>query len=55
MYRVKRTKQEIDEVLNKCLNQMDKGRSQYPGMFYEDGIRECIDWLVSDNPDPLFE
>lgn len=42
MYRIKRTEQEIDIILNRCLDQMDEG-SAYPGKTYEDGIREAID------------
>ena len=54
-YKIKRTSEEIDDVLNRCLDQMDKGGSTYPGMTYEDGIREAIDWLTSDNREPLFD
>lgn len=54
-YEIKRTDEEIEDLLNRCYPAIDSGRSRFPGMSYEDGIREAIDWLTEDEPesDPL--
>jgi len=52
-YTVKRTDEEIDAVLNDVAEQMDVGGSKFPGMTYEEGVQNAINWLtgqVDDNP-----
>lgn len=47
-----RTDKEIDEVLNKASESMEHG-SKYPGMSYEDGIKNMYEWLcglIDDDP-----
>ena len=46
MYEVKRTDKEINDLLDRCAEQEDKGGSRYPGMSYEQGIRAAIDWIT---------
>lgn len=41
MYKIKRTENEINEALNVCQNQIDKGGSHYPGKTYEEGIYDA--------------
>lgn len=53
MYELVRTSEEIDGLLNQCSEGFDNG-SRYPGMTYEDGIRDAIRWLTdTDEPGPL--
>lgn len=55
MYRLQKTDDQINAVLNRCAEQEDKGGSAFPGMTYEQGIKEAIEWMISDNNDSLFE
>lgn len=53
MYELARTPQEIDDTLNICAFAEDEGGSAYPGMTYEQGIKNAIEWLTGrtdDNP-----
>lgn len=50
MYEIKRTAEEIDRVMNWAAEGVDEG-SHYPGMSYEDGIRNAIEWIVGDQED----
>jgi len=42
---VKRSQEEIDDVLNKAADGMDMG-SKWPGMSYEEGVHNAINWLL---------
>ncbi len=55
MYEVKREATEIDEVLNICAEQGEKGGSKYPNVSYEQGVLEGIAWLVGHIIDPPVE
>lgn len=55
MYIINRTDGEIDDVMNRCANQTDRGGSAYHGMTYEEGISDAINWLTGDDPEPLFD
>lgn len=51
--KVVRTEEEVNEVLDKCSQQEDEGGSRWPGMTYEQGVRNALDWItgnVDDNP-----
>ena len=50
-----RTQEEIDAVLNRCVEADAKGGSAYPGMTYEQGVKYAIDWLLNKDADPVFE
>lgn len=53
MYNITREDDEINEVLNKACESEDNGRSQWPGMTYEQGVKAAIDWITGatdDNP-----
>lgn len=45
-YAVARTPDEIDEVLNECVEAEAQGHSRYPGMSYEEGVRAGIEWAL---------
>jgi hypothetical protein len=50
-----RNEAEIDDVLNQCADAEDEGRSQYPGMTYEQGVRIGIEWLLGITDEAPFE
>ena len=54
-YQMARDEAEIDDVLNKCADAEDEGRSQYPGMTYEQGVRIGIEWLLGMTGESPFE
>ena len=45
-----KTKQEIE----KLLENFDSQRSQYPGMTYEQGIEEALQWVLGEITDDEF-
>ena len=47
------TEQQIDDVLNQCSDQLDEGGSKYHGLSFEEGVRDAIQWLRGDGPNPL--
>ena len=48
MYRIKRTDEEIDAIISACMEKEDEGGSRYPGMTYEQGLKEALMWIVGD-------
>ena len=55
-YDVKRKEKEIDDLLNRCAEAEDEGRTAYPGMNYEMGVKAGIEWLTGQRSDhPLEE
>ena len=51
VYMVKRSDEEIDEQLNIAMEQFDKGGSKFPGMTYEQGVAEALQWVLGDSDD----
>ena len=45
-YHVARSDEEIDTVLNIALDQEDQGGSVYPGMSFEQGVAQGIQWVT---------
>lgn len=46
-----RTEKEIAEIYDKCVESENQNESRYAGMTYEQGIKDCLDWLEGgDNP-----
>lgn len=45
LYRVQRLPQEIDEQLNRAVEAEATG-TKYPGMSFEDGVKEGIEWVL---------
>lgn len=55
MYTIERTDEEIDELLDKVVDAFNNG-TNFPGMSYEQGIMEAIQWLTGQSDDnPLSE
>lgn len=50
-YQVVRSDDEIAEQLNRALDGQDGG-SKFPGMSFENGVQETIDWLTGQSDDP---
>jgi hypothetical protein len=42
MYKIERTDEEIDLVLNEAMENEHK----FPGMTYMQGVKEAIDWIT---------
>lgn len=47
-YRLVRKTDEIDELIDDCTRSESEGRSKYPGMTFEQGIRTAILWLTEE-------
>lgn len=47
------TDEQIDEVLNQCMEQFDKGGSRWAGMTYEQGVKAAIDWMLGEGDNPM--
>jgi len=45
-YSVKRSTEEINDVLNRCNEKVAEGGSRFFGMTYEQGVIAGIDWLI---------
>lgn len=48
-----RTRKEIDDLLNRCVESEETGESKCFGMTYEQGIKAAIEWLYEDGDHPL--
>lgn len=52
-YNIARKDGEINHLLNKCDEAEQQGKTAYPGMSYEQGLKDAILWLtgeVQQNP-----
>lgn len=48
--------EQIDDVLNICVEAEESGHTSYPGMSYEQGVQAAIQWMRGDTTDaPLGE
>ena len=54
-YGINRSDQEINDVVNRASGGGVYGRSRWPSMTYEDGVRAAIDWIVGDSDDNPME
>ena len=48
-----RTEDEINDVLNRCIESEEKGESQWPGMTYEQGVKAALEWVQGYGEHPL--
>lgn len=44
-----RTDQEINQLLNQCTEAEEMSTTKFPGMSYEQGIKEAINWLTGNS------
>lgn len=42
----------IDKLLNICADSGDSGKSIYPAMSYEQGVRDTVEWMLGETDDP---
>ena len=50
---IKRTQEEIEEVMNAAVEQEEQGGTKWHGMTYEQGIAAALNWILgfsNDNP-----
>ena len=47
------TENEIDNVLNECIEKEALGETKYPGMTYEQGIKAALEWAQGYGENPL--
>lgn len=47
------TDDQIDDVLNDCAESEDTGRSKFPGMSFEQGVKAALEWMRGDGSNPL--
>ena len=52
---VTRTEEEVNEVIDKTAAQDNEGGSRWPGMTYEQGVRNALDWILGNNDDNPME
>jgi hypothetical protein len=55
VYEIKRTTKQIDDLISKCWDQENEGGSKYPGMTFEQGIKEAIDWITGNQDETPLE
>jgi len=48
-----RTEEEINDVLNRCIESEETGVSQWPGMTYEQGVKAALEWVQGYGEHPL--
>jgi hypothetical protein len=47
-YEIKRSNEEIDDLLNQCAEAEDRGDSRFFGMTYEQGIKCALEWVLGE-------
>ena len=47
MYAIEQLSEDIDDVLNRCSEAEEDGRTDVPGMTYEQGVKAGIEWLTN--------
>jgi len=46
-----KTEKELEEVIDRVLEQSDKQVPRYPGMTYEEGVENALRWVIGDADD----
>lgn len=46
---------EIDDVLNRCVESEESGESRWPGMTYEQGVKAALEWMQGFGDNPLVD
>lgn len=47
MYNIEQPDNAIEAVLNTCAEMEDEGKTNVPGMTYEQGVKAGIEWVTS--------
>lgn len=48
-----KSEEEIDELINQCVDSEETGESKYHGMTYEQGIKAALEWVQGYGEHPL--
>lgn len=51
----KPSENEIDDVLNQCIESEENGESRWPGMTYEQGVKAALEWMQGYGENPLVD
>lgn len=51
MMEVKRTREEVDELLNQVSERQNEGGSRFPGQTFEEGVEAGIRWVLGEVDD----
>ena len=52
--KIVKSNKEIEGVLDQVFKGIEEG-SQYPGMYYEEGVQNMYDWLIGNADDAPFD
>lgn len=55
MYEITRPEDAIDDLLNNVMDKIDEGGSKFPGLTFEEGVRDSILWLTGQSQDHPYE
>lgn len=55
MYKIVRTEDEINALLNEIAETKDTQGTKFRGMSYEDGIEAAIRWLTEQDSEGIYE
>ena len=50
---MKPTEEEMDAVINDCVESEEEGASRWPGMTYEQGVKAALEWVQGWGEHPL--
>ena len=55
-YKMVRTREQVDELLQRCGDAEFEGSTKFPGMSYEQGVLYGLSWMIHDEDvDPIKE
>lgn len=46
IYKIKKTPEEINDLLNACVESEATEKSKFPGMSYEEGVKYALEWVL---------
>lgn len=49
---IERSAEEINAVRDHAWESMERGRSRYPGMTFEEGVAGALDWVTGERDEP---
>jgi len=50
-YEVERSDEKVDALIEWAAHKINQGKSTYPGMSYEEGVRAATEWLIGETDD----
>jgi len=49
------TQEQIDDVVNDAYENIEEGTTRWPGMTYEQGVADALQWVNGDREESPFE